>query len=368
MNTGRDQSMNGDKGAVRIGVLYGGRSSEHEVSLRSGANVFRALIRSGHDPVPIFVARDGRFRLGDDVGGETLTAPETGPELCLPPGGGGRLVAFEREGARDRPPIQALFPVLHGLHGEDGTMQGLADVIGLPLIGCGLLGSAVALDKSVAKRLLREGGLPVARDKILRRGQGVEFAGVTAALGTPVFVKPARQGSSVGVAKADSKETFQAALAEAFRHDDVVLVEEFVAGREIEFSILETAEGEIRVSRAGEIAPAESHGFYTYDAKYRDPQGATLIAPAALSGDLEDVMRDTAREAFRALGCDGLARVDFFLRADGSFVVNEVNTMPGFTDISMYPRAFAASGLAYDDLVDALVRQGMARFRRSSGR
>jgi D-alanine-D-alanine ligase len=355
--------MTGYKGGVRIGVLYGGRSSEHDVSLRSGTNVVRALRRSGHDPVPIFVARDGRFRLGEDRGGETLTAPETGPELCLPPGGGGRLLALDAEGARDLAPIQALFPVLHGLHGEDGSMQGLADVIRLPLIGCGLLGSATALDKSIAKRLLRESGVPVARDKALRRGQKVDFESVTAALGAPVFVKPARQGSSVGVAKADSEEAFQVALAAAFRHDDIVLVEEFVLGREIEFSILEGEDGEIRVSRAGEIAPAASHGFYTYDAKYLDPDGAALIAPASLPGDTEDVMRHTAREAFRALGCEGMARVDFFLRADGSFVVNEVNTMPGFTDISMYPRAFAVSGLAYDDLVDRLVRHGLARFR-----
>lgn len=356
--------MTGKHSGLRIGVLYGGRSSEHEVSLRSGTNVARALMRSGHQPMPIFVARDGRFRLGEDLGGETLTAPETGPELCLPPGGGGRLIALDAEAARDLPPLQALFPVLHGLHGEDGSMQGLADVVGLPLIGCGLLGSATAIDKSVAKRLLRESRLPVARDLTLRRDEQADFAEVAQTLGSPVFVKPARQGSSVGVGKATSEETFLAALAEAFRHDEVVLVEEFVAGREIEFSVLETEEGEIRVSRPGEIAPAESHGFYSYDAKYLDPQGAALIAPASLPGDTEDVMRHAARDAFRALGCDGMARVDFFLRADGSFVINEVNTMPGFTDISMYARAFSASGLAYDDLVDRLVRYGMARFRR----
>jgi D-alanine-D-alanine ligase len=355
--------MTGNNGGLRIGVLYGGRSSEHDVSLRSGTNVARALLRSGHQPAPIFVGRDGRFRLGEDLGGETLTAPETGPELCLPPGGGGRLIALDAEGARELPPLQALFPVLHGLHGEDGSMQGLADVARLPLIGCGILGSAAALDKSIAKRLLRESRLPVARDLTLRRGEQADFTTVTAALGSPVFVKPARQGSSIGVGKATSAETFLAALAEAFRHDDIVLVEEFVAGREIEFSVLETEEGEIRVSRPGEIAPAGSHGFYTYDAKYLDPYGADLIAPASLPGDAEDVMRHTAREAFLALGCEGMARVDFFLRIDGSFVVNEVNTMPGFTDSSMYARAFSASGLAYDDLVDRLVRLGLARFR-----
>ncbi|MDH6269894.1 D-alanine-D-alanine ligase [Rhizobium sp. SG_E_25_P2] len=356
--------MTDKQGGLRIGVLYGGRSSEHDVSLRSGTNVVRALMRSGYEPAPIFVARDGRFRLGEDLGGETLTAPESGAELCLPPGGRGRLVALGAEGARELPALDALFPVLHGLHGEDGSMQGLADIACLPLVGCGLLGSAAAIDKAVAKRLLSESGLPVARDMTLRRGEPVDFGAVTAALGAPVFVKPARQGSSVGVGKAANAAEFDAALAEAFRHDEIVLVEEFVAGREIEFSVLETEKGDVIVSSPGEIAPAASHGFYTYDAKYLDPDGAALIAPARLPDDVEDVMRHTARAAFRSLGCDGMARVDFFLRANGSFVINEVNTMPGFTDISMYARAFAASGLAYDDLVDRLVRHGLARFRR----
>ena len=346
---------------LRIGVLYGGRSSEHEVSLMSATNVVRALRPERYEVVPIFVSRDGRWLLGEFDGG-TLATPSSGPELCLVPGGRGRMLAIPADGApRELPAIDVLFPVLHGLAGEDGSVQGLAEVARVPLVGCGILGSAAALDKDIAKRLLAQAGIAVAKSLTIHPDATPSFAEVEAALGLPVFVKPARQGSSVGVSKVASQAQYEAALAQGFGHDRKLIVEAFVDGREIECAVLEAPDGGLFVSRPGEIAPAESHGFYTYDAKYTDEAGAAIMVPAALPADVEARMREMAAQAFRAVGCDGMARVDFFVTAAMGLLVNELNTIPGFTNISMYPKAMAASGVAYPELLDRLVEHGLAR-------
>ncbi|AVF02301.1 hypothetical protein C4375_00180 [Devosia sp. I507] len=214
----------------------------------------------------------------------------------------------------------------------------------MPLAGCGLLGSATALDKIIAKRLLNAACIPVARSVAITKEEAPDFAALERALGSPMFIKPARQGSSVGVRKVSGSEEFPLALEDALRFDRDLLVEEFVAGREIEFSVLEDETGGLFISRPGEIVPAEQHGFYSYDAKYVDETGAVLKVPADLPLEVENAMRDMAARAFRALGCDGMARVDFFLKQNGDFLVNELNTIPGFTDISMYAKAMAASG------------------------
>jgi D-alanine-D-alanine ligase len=268
-------------------------------------------------------------------------------------------------GLTDAGRIDILFPVLHGLHGEDGSVQGLAEVAMVPLAGCGILGSAAALDKHIAKQLLKAAGLPVARGVTIQQDVVPTFAELEADLGLPFFIKPARQGSSVGVSKVSGSQEFASALAAAFAHDDKLLAEEFVAGREIECSVLEGSMNGLFVSRPGEIAPAESHGFYSYNAKYIDEDGAAIKVPADLPDDVERKIRDTAGLAFRALGCDGMARVDFFLTADMNFVVNEINTIPGFTDISMYAKAMAASGVSYAEVIDRLVEHGLARAGRS---
>ncbi|MBN9062918.1 MAG: D-alanine--D-alanine ligase A [Rhizobiales bacterium 65-9] len=353
---------------LRVAVLFGGRSAEHDVSILSARNVVKGLDPAKYDIVPIFITRDGRWRLIELENGVLPEAfPEHGAEVCLMPGGRGRLLAFDEEsGARSLAVIGILFPVLHGMDGEDGSVQGLAAVAGVPLAGCGLLGSATAIDKDMAKRLLREAGLPVARSLTLHRGETVSFKDAAARLGSPVFVKPARQGSSVGVSKAATAGEFPAAVEEAFRHDAKILIEEFVQGREIECSVLERADGSLFVSLPGEIAAAESHGFYSYDAKYIDPDGAVLSIPAQLSDDATQRVRALAEKAFRALGCDSVARVDFFARPDASFVVNEINTIPGFTDISMYAKALAASGVAYRDVLDDIIAYGLERARRQS--
>jgi D-alanine-D-alanine ligase len=350
---------------LRVAVLLGGRSAEHDVSILSAGNVLKALDATKYDVVPILVTRSGKWLVLDlDDGALPKPIPETGSEICLVPGGRGRLLVIPGEGAaRELPPIDILFPVLHGLHGEDGSVQGLAEVAMVPFAGCGILGSAIAIDKDVAKRLLKEAGLPVARSLTFHAGEVPSFDDVTKELGLPVFVKPARQGSSVGVSKAQTAEQFRAALVEGFRHDQKLLVEEFIQGREIECSILEQADGALIASVPGEIIPAASHGFYSYDAKYIDPIGAVLSIPAELSPDVTQQIRAMAQKAFHALGCDAMARIDFFVRPDMSAVVNEVNTIPGFTDISMYAKALAASGIAYPDVIDQLIGHGLARSR-----
>lgn len=350
----------------RVAVLFGGRSPEHDVSILSATNVLTALEPERYDVVPIYVTKDGRWTMADPTTDLSSAATAAGAtELCLLPGGFGRLIAIsDGMPAFELPRIDVLFPVLHGMHGEDGSIQGLAEVARVPLAGCGILGSATAIDKDIAKRLLREAGLPVARSVCIHTGDTPSFDELVNTLGLPIFIKPARQGSSVGVSKVTKAEDFAAALAEGFKYDRKLLAEEFVRGREIECSVLEHADGGIFISLPGGVAPSEGHGFYSYEAKYIDENGAVLRVPAQLPKDVEEEIRQAAGLAFKALGCDGMARVDFFHTADMTFVVNELNTIPGFTDISMYAKAMAASGVRYSEIVDRLIDHALARGSR----
>ncbi len=327
----------------------------------SATNVIGGLDPQRFEVLPIYITREGRWILSKFENG-SLSRPHDGTELCLVPGGRGQLMRVSGSEAVPAA-IDLLFPVLHGLGGEDGSVQGLAEVAGVAFVGCDILGSAVALDKDVAKRLLREAGVPVARAVTVTQNALPDFATVEATLGLPVFVKPARQGSSVGVRKVSASQEWKAALEEGFRHDEKLVVEEFVKGREIEFSVLEDADGTLYVSRPGEIVPHESHGFYSYDAKYIDEDGAALKVPAELDPDLESQMRAMAAKAFRAAGCDAMARVDLFLTEKGQFFINEINTIPGFTNISMYPKAMEASGVDLKTLIDRLIAFSMKRHR-----
>ena len=349
---------------LRIGVVFGGRSAEHDVSVLSATNVMAALDPAKYDAVPIFITREGKWLLSGYANG-VLEQPVSGTEVCLMPGGEGRMIALEGDGrARELGKLDILFPVLHGLPGEDGSVQGLTETACMPLAGCGIAGSATALDKDIAKRLLNEAGIPAARSVTIRRDDVPAFDVLEKALGLPVFVKPARQGSSVGVSKVTGKAGYAAALEEGFKYDRVLLAEEFIKGREIECAVIEAPDGSLFVSKPGEIVPAESHGFYSYDAKYIDADGALLKVPAELPEAVETAIRETAAKAFRAVGCDAMARVDFFLREDMGFVVNELNTIPGFTDISMYSKVMAASGVSYAEIIDRLVAHGLARAGR----
>ncbi|WP_027052470.1 D-alanine--D-alanine ligase family protein [Mesorhizobium erdmanii] len=353
-------------GKTRVAILYGGRSAEHDVSRLSAANVLKAIDRTRYEVVPIAISRDGRWRLqkSSGAGGDGAGAPvsEDGIEVALLPGGKGRLVAAPHDGAHtDLPPVDVVFPVLHGPFGEDGSVQGYAEIADVAYVGCGILASAAAMDKDVAKRLLREAGLSVARSVTVLRGDVGSFQEVAGALGLPFFAKPARQGSSFGVSKVNDRDGFDEAVETALRYDSKALIEEFVDGREIECSVLERADGSLTVSLPGEIIPAGKHGFYTYEAKYLDADGALVKVPADVPAGVADRAKEMAARAFRALGCEAMARVDFFLRADGSLLVNEVNTLPGFTDISMYAKALAAIGIGYGEVIDALIEHALAR-------
>ncbi|MDQ0509974.1 D-alanine--D-alanine ligase family protein [Ancylobacter amanitiformis] len=350
-----------DAAPLRLAVLFGGRSPEHDVSVMSATNVMLTLDPARYDALPVYVTREGAWLLSAFAEGR-LARPETGTELCLVPGGRGRLLALPADGpAHELAPIDMLFPVLHGMHGEDGSVQGLAEVARVPLVGCGILGSVTALDKDIAKRLLRAAGIDTARSVTIHESAPPTFGDVEAELGLPMFIKPARQGSSIGVSKVETADAFAAALAEGFKYDRKLLAEAFIRGREIECSVLEDPAGGLFVSRPGEIVPGEAHGFYSYDAKYIDADGALIKVPAELPQGLEGRLREVAAAAFRAVGCDGMARVDFFVTDEGDVLLNELNTIPGFTDISMYAKAMAASGVPYAEVIDRLVEHGLAR-------
>jgi len=346
---------------VRVGVLYGGRSGEHEVSVVSAASVFRHLDRSRYDPVPIRIARDGRWVLGA-VEPTALSAADVREEPA-----GGALQPAEPTAAVTGG-IDVVFPVLHGTYGEDGTVQGLLELADVPYVGSGVLGSAVAMDKALAKTVLAAHDLPVVPWITVRDGEGSTPAEALAArvaseLGFPAFVKPANLGSSVGVSKVATPDGLAAALALAFEFDPKVLVEAAVPrAREIECAVLgnETPEA----SLPGEIVVTHADGFYSYDAKYLDPDGATTHVPAALSADTTARVQSLSVRAFQALELSGMARVDFFLDEQGALYLNEVNTIPGFTAISMYPKMWEASGVPYAALLDRLLQLAIDRHAR----
>jgi D-alanine-D-alanine ligase len=352
---------------IRVAVLFGGRSAEHDVSILSAANVLQAIDRDRFEVVPIAINRAGRWFLLED-GPISPSIPESGLEVALLPGGKGRLVAADLSSKQTViEPVDVVFPVLHGPFGEDGSVQGYAEIADVVYVGCGVFASAAAMDKAMAKALLRADGIPVARARSLRKGEAVRFEDLQRDLGPVLFIKPARQGSSVGVSRVGGNGAdFASALEGALRHDDKVLIEAFVDGREIECSVLERGDGSLVVSDPGEIVTSAHHDFYSYDAKYLDAGGALVKVPADVPEPIRAKARAMAMAAFRALGCEGMARVDFFLLADDTLVVNELNTIPGFTNISMYAKALAASGISYRDLIGELIDHAMARHRRRS--
>lgn len=346
---------------LRVAVLFGGRSAEHDVSIMSATNVMHGLDADKYEAVPVFVTRQGRWLLSQFVDG-VLTTPDLGTEIALIPGGKGRVMALSSSGqAQELAQIDVLFPVLHGMHGEDGAVQGLAEVAQVPMAGCGIIGSANALDKDVAKRLFQQAGIDCARSVTIHQGAVPGFDELVAQLGSPIFIKPARQGSTVGVGKAANEEQYRAVVSEAFKHDNKLLAEEFIQAIEVECGVLESPNRELFVSRCGAIVAAKAHDFYTYEAKYLDANGAKLTIPADIPADIEYKIQVIARQAFKALGCDGMARVDFFLTPDLRILLNELNTIPGFTNASMYAKVLAVSGISYPQVLDRLIEHGIAR-------
>ena len=351
-----------------VGVLFGGRSAEHEVSLLSAKNVVDAIDRDRYDVVLIGIDKSGKWLLpdqssfllsADDPRHVRLNSPER-RHVALVPRSEGQLTDLDSNTSGG--PVDVAFPVLHGPFGEDGTVQGLLKLADLPFVGAGVLGSAVGMDKDVMKRLLRDAGLPIAPFIVLRQGEDADYADIVRQVGTPFFVKPANLGSSVGVHKVASEQDFRAAVDDALSYDRKILIEEFVEGREIECAVL--GNDDPVASTVGEIVP--THDFYSYEAKYIDENGAALQIPADISPGVIARVQDIAIRTFKVLECEGLARVDCFLTSDGSVIVNEINTMPGFTKISMYPRLWEASGISYSELVNRLIELGIERFERES--
>ncbi|KWV57360.1 D-alanine--D-alanine ligase [Bradyrhizobium macuxiense] len=357
---------------TRIAILFGGRSAEHDVSRASAANVLRSLDPDRYDATAIGITREGRWIVagagnGAGTGSGALAIPNDGPQLALLPGGQGRALVLDgHTTVRDLPAFDVVFPVLHGPNGEDGTVQGALELSDVAYVGSRVMGSAAAMDKDVAKRLMRDAGLPIVPYVAMSAMAPIAYDDAVAAVGSPeLFVKPANMGSSVGVSKARTAGEFDTCCKLAFRFDSKILIERSLAPiREVECSVLEDATGLIRASQLGEIVPSDKHGFYSYDAKYLDADGALLRVPADVPPALADRIRELAIKTFRVLGCEGMARIDFFLHGEQAFV-NEANTLPGFTDISMYPRLWEATGLPQSELMDILIGHALERHKRS---
>ena len=382
---------------LRVGVLFGGRSGEHEVSLLSAASVLAAIDKSKYEVVPIGITKEGKWvtslhaerllrghkheerhlRAGDPEATAGAAVLAKGEGVIVPPmpaaSDSQKLVPFESAAATTRHPdhvidVDIIFPVLHGTFGEDGTIQGLLELADIPYVGAGVLGSAAGMDKDVMKRLFQAAGLPMVKHVTLLRSAWQQdrkraCKQVEAALKYPVFVKPANLGSSLGISKAGDRRELERALDVAAAYDCKLIVEAAVGGkkqraREIECSVL--GNDAPLASVPGEVVPG--HEFYDYDAKYID-EGAQLLIPAKLSARQARQVQQLAVAAFRAVDCAGLARIDFLLAPRSSKIyVNEINTMPGFTAISMYPKLWAASGVPYPQLIDRLIALGLERF------
>jgi D-alanine-D-alanine ligase len=348
-------------------VVYGGRSTEHGVSVVSAGSVLAALDPAKYDVVPVGITPSGQWVLTDAtpeslrITGRTLPEVEKGTNVVISPDpSSSTLVAVDSgEAVRFLESVDVVFPVLHGRFGEDGTIQGLLEMAGVPYVGPGVFASAAGMDKEFTKILLRAAGLEVGRFAVLRRGRPYSVVDLQW-LGLPVFVKPARGGSSVGITKVSDWNELSDAVDLAFSHDSKVLIEAAVIGREIECGVLENADGLPEASVPAEIRLLPGHDWYDFDAKYLD-DACEFDIPAKVSPEVTAQIQDAACRAFAALDCNGLARVDFFVTPGDEVVLNEINTMPGFTHISMYPKMWAASGVDYPTLVDRLVAAALRR-------
>ncbi len=351
---------------IKVAILFGGQSAEHEISLQSARNVAAAIDRQKYDAVLIGIDKKGRWYLNDESkfllqtdNPKLIKLAPAGENLALVPGRqDAGLIAVG--GDETIGPIDVVFPVLHGPFGEDGTVQGLLKLANVPFVGTGVLGSAVGMDKDVMKRLLREAQIPIADFVVFNRlrADEIDFEIVKSRLHLPFFVKPANLGSSVGISKVKSENQFHEAVSLAFEYDNKILVEEYIEGREIECSVL--GNDSPIASVPGEIIPQRE--FYSYEAKYIDEAGAVLDIPAKLDDKTTKKVQDYAIKTFKALCCEGMARVDLFVK-DNDVIVNEINTIPGFTNISMYPKLWAASGISYSELIERLIQLAIERFK-----
>ncbi len=342
---------------INVGIIFGGKSAEHEVSLQSAKNVLSALDKEKYNPVLIGIDKGGKWLLSNQsqflIENRNLDLIQSQTQVSE----NAILPTEEMLGANK---IDVAFPVLHGTFGEDGTVQGLLKLAGIPFVGASVLGSAVGMDKDVMKRLLRDAGMPIANFLVYGSSTSANFEVVVNELGLPFFVKPCNLGSSVGVFKVHNQAEFQEAIKGAFEYDTKIIIEENIIGREVECSVLGN-ENPI-ASIPGEVIP--SHEFYSYEAKYLDENGALLKIPAELPKEIIKKVRQLAVEAYKVLCCEGMGRVDFFVKNNGEVIINEINTIPGFTKISMYPKMWQASGISYTELLDKLIQLAIDRFNK----
>ena len=360
---------------IRVAVVFGGRSSEHQVSCVTAGSVLSAIDRDRYDVVPIGVTREGRWVLAADEPGRLTISGRSLPEVD----GAGASVVLAGDPTRrdlmvseptDVPTelgaVDVVFPLLHGPYGEDGTIQGLLELAGVPYVGSGVFASAAGMDKGHMKAMLQAAGLPVGPYAVVtERDWDRDKAAVreTAhSLGFPLFVKPARAGSSLGIVKAHDAGELDAAIDEARRHDPRVVLEALIEGREIECGVLEGLQGaDPDVSVPGEVVVGGGHEFYDFAAKYLPDEGTELVIPADLPAEVAAEVQELAVRAFTALSCESLARVDFFVHDNGRVVINEINTMPGFTPVSMFPLLWRESGIGYPELVDRMIQSALSR-------
>jgi D-alanine-D-alanine ligase len=354
---------------IRVAIVFGGRSAEHEVSLQSARNVIESLDKSRYEPVLIGIDKEGRWYLNensiqllDATDPKLIRLSESKQEVALTPNGSGSQLISLTGNPAGVGKIDVIFPVLHGPYGEDGTIQGLAKLANLPCVGAGILGSSVGMDKDVMKRLLRDAGIPIGRFVTLNSTNRDQYTyqSLSDELGQILFVKPANLGSSVGISKVRNEKEYIKALELAFSYDLKVVVEEEIKGREIECAILGNEHP--RASVPGEVIPHTD--FYSYEAKYIDENGAGLEIPAKLPPHVVKIVQEIAVASFKALECLGFARLDVFLTPDNKVIVNEINTIPGFTKISMYPKLWEFSGVPYSELVDQLIQFAMDDYNK----
>ncbi len=349
---------------IKIGVIYGGPSNEHKVSLRSAKSIVEALNDDKYEVIPIGITKDLRWIhnakdhfLENTEDLNNLRINEQGEEVILLRKQGIKGLFSSRD-LKLMVTLDVIFPIIHGNFGEDGILQGILEAVGIPYIGPDVLGSSLCMDKDAAKKMLTSQGIPVARGICLQQVEksDITFEEIREELGLPLFIKPCHAGSSVGVSKVNCKESFFEGLERAFQFDKKILIEEALVGREIECAVLGNADPNASV--LGEIITQD---FYSFEAKYLNDSDAQLIIPALVDKETESKIQKAAIQTFKALCCEGIARVDFFLKKDNQFVVNEVNTLPGFTSISMYPKLWEASGLPLPDLLDRMVSLAIER-------
>lgn len=350
---------------VKVGIIFGGKSAEHEVSLQSAKNIVDAIDKDKYEVVLIGIDKHGKWYLNDQS--SYLLHAENpkliqlnksnNPVAIIPGQTNQQLIHADSAGMLGQ--LDVVFPIVHGTLGEDGSLQGMLRLANLPFVGTNVLGSALCMDKDIAKRLLTHAGINVAKGFafIKAKKNTINYQEVVDAIGTPIFIKPANQGSSVGVSKVDTEAEFYEAVEDAFQYDHKIIIEESIKGREIEISVLGNAEPIASVP--GEILPQTE--FYSYESKYIDEKGAKLEIPAQLDEETVKKMQEVAIHAFLELQCEGLARVDFFLTEDGKIYVNEINTLPGFTRISMYPKLWQESGISYPELINQLIKLAIER-------